>query len=567
MIIIFLTSAIGLAFALFYRTRIYKEVDKVEHWKNELLERKIEDKISAVKKLNISGEAEKLFENWRKTWDSIVTTEVENILNLSFEIEDYAAQFRFIKARKVLSKVSTRMQAVDAEIQKILDEVNDLVGSEEKNKKEIEKLDQKHKELKRVLLAHSHAYGNAEKALHTKLEDVSKLISDYTTNTKQGNYFAAREIVFKVNDIIVEISKQIEILPNLFTEALTNIPAQIAELEKAYKEMIETGYILNHIEFNNELEIIKENLSKALQLLEASESSEAIEVLEFLKEKIEVLFNQFEGEFEAKVFVNNCVGNLQILVTEFIEATVISKHDAQKVQNSYKLKEDDIETHKQVEKQAQLLAKRLEVVVTRIDDKLVAYSVLKQELEQIQSQLTDISEKHSKFIKMLSELRTEELHARNEIELVRRTIISCIRLIERSNLPGISKEYHKLLDKANNSVDIVKDCLEKSPLNIQEVLVCLETSKASSIELYDNTKEIVEDALLVEKVIQYGNRYRSSNNRIESELLEAESLFRNYKYRQALEVAAKAIHSIDPEAIRRFKAETIVDEKLLLQRS
>ncbi|MDF2945437.1 MAG: ezrA [Bacillales bacterium] len=567
MIIVFLTSAIGLAFALFYRTRIYKDVDRIEHWKNELLERKIEDKISAVKKLNISGEAEKLFENWRRTWDNIVTTEVEKILNNSFEIEDYAAQFRFIKAKKILNQVEKKMSAVDSEIQKILDEVNDLVGSEEKNKKEIEKLDQKHKELKRVLIARAHAYGKAEQVLQTKLEETVALFSDYNTNTKQGNYFAARELVLKANEMMLEIEHKIEVLPKLFTEVSTNIPTQVLELEKAYSEMLDTGYVLTHLEFEQELNVIKENLEKAVSLLEQSESVEAVNVIEFLKEKMELLFDQFENEYEAKIFVNNCVNNLEKIVTDFIESTIISKHDAQKAQNSYKLKEDDVETHKQIEKQAQLLAKRLEVVISRIDEKQVAYTVLKQELEQIQEQLTDITEKHNLFVKMLSELRTEELEARHEIELIRRTIIACIRLIEKSNLPGISKDYHKLLDKTNKSVEIVQECLDKSPLNIQDIFNCLSSARNNSIELFDYTKEIVEDALLVEKVIQYGNRYRRTNLMIESELHEAENLFRNYDYRKSLEVAANAIHSVDPEAIRRFKAETIVDEELLLQRS
>ena len=69
-------------------------------------------------------------------------------------------------------------------------------------------------------------------------------------------------------------------------------------------------------------------------------------------------------------------------------------------------------------------------------------------------------------------------------------------------------------------------------------------------------KELIEQMYLAEKVIQYGNRYRSSNTYIAESLKEAEELFHQFKYLEALETAASAIEKVDPGSMKNLEANT-----------
>jgi septation ring formation regulator len=65
--------------------------------------------------------------------------------------------------------------------------------------------------------------------------------------------------------------------------------------------------------------------------------------------------------------------------------------------------------------------------------------------------------------------------------------------------------------------------------------------------------ELIENVMLAEKAIQYGNRYRSQYPSVAKGLSEAEKAFRHYDYQDALEQAAASIEGVDPEALKKIK--------------
>ena len=74
---------------------------------------------------------------------------------------------------------------------------------------------------------------------------------------------------------------------------------------------------------------------------------------------------------------------------------------------------------------------------------------------------------------------------------------------------------------------------------------------------------MIENVLIIERLIQFGNRYRVTNHEVNECLLEAEDAFKKFRYVKALEDAAKAVEMIDPQAIKRIEA--LVQEQLLIK--
>lgn len=115
-----------------YRKRYYKEIDGLESKKMELMHRPVIEEMGKVKTLNMIGETEVLFEGWRKTWDDIVAVKLPNIDEMLFDAEDYTDKYRFNKARDIFEKISVVSDEIDQKIDGILEEVAELVASEEK---------------------------------------------------------------------------------------------------------------------------------------------------------------------------------------------------------------------------------------------------------------------------------------------------------------------------------------------------------------------------------------------------------------------------------------------------
>ena len=137
------------------------------------------------------------------------------------------------------------------------------------------------------------------------------------------------------------------------------------------------------------------------------------------------------------------------------------------------------------------------------------------------------------------------------------------RLLSRANIPGIPEEMDARLEEAAERIYVVVQTLQEVPLNIIQVNQHLLSAKQCIEETHDKAQEMIENVLIIERLIQFGNRYRVTNHEVNECLLEAEDAFKKFRYVKALEDAAKAVEMIDPHAIKRIEA--LVQEQLLIK--
>ena len=122
------------------KRKFYKEIDRLEAWKIDIMNRPVLEELSKVKQLNMTGETEKMFEKWRDEWDEIAGRCLPDVEELLFDAEECIDRYRFKKAKEVLKKIHDYLTETEEQINRLVAEINELVGSEEKNRKEIEEL-------------------------------------------------------------------------------------------------------------------------------------------------------------------------------------------------------------------------------------------------------------------------------------------------------------------------------------------------------------------------------------------------------------------------------------------
>ncbi len=182
-----------------------------------------------------------------------------------------------------------------------------------------------------------------------------------------------------------------------------------------------------------------------------------------------------------------------------------------------------------------------------------AHSILKEELEQLVAQIKMMKEEHEQFRDMLQTLRKDELIAREKLSDMKKKLSEAIRLVKKSRLPGLPEAYKLQLDEAKNLLMRVTLRLDEKPLNMEAVNQALDEAAVFVQRVYERTTEMIEQAELVEKVIQYGNRYRRRYSSVKEGLEEAELSFRNYDYELALEQAVATVEKVEPGALQRIQ--------------
>lgn len=549
---------------IFVKRRYYKEIDRLETWKIDIMNRPILEELSKVKQLNMTGETETLFEEWRNQWDEIAGTRLPNVEEYLFDAEEYIDKYRFRKAKEVQQTIDKYLTETEENIEALVKEINDLVGSEEKNRNEIEELREIYRLSRKNLLAHRHNYGCAETSLEASLDEISLLFEQFEEKTENGDYLKARETVLLIKSLLHDVSHKMEIIPNLLIECQSKIPLQLDELKEGYQEMSRQGYILEHIPVGKEIEKIRKRLEIYLQYLEKSETDEVVEGIDEIKDSINLLYDLLEEEVHAKQFVHENKDITLEMLKLAGKACEEVKAETETVLQSYHLSEENLDEQSQFDKRLAQLVKQFDLLEHKIKNDKIAHTLLRDELIEMSQQLEAIDTEIADFSKRLKALRKDELAAREKVSELSKGISEVIKSVRTSNIPGMSEKHVYLLKDARESISKVKEKLEVQPLDIPDVQQFLEIAVMTVEKAIEQTTELVETAILAEKIIQYGNRYRSRFPSVRKGLEEAEVFFRGYDYQAALERAATCIEEVEPDALKRIeKLLNEIDEVLI----
>lgn len=542
-----------ITYGLLIRKKLYSEIEKVEAWKIEIMNRPVTDEIAEVKKLNMTGQTEEKFDNWRQTWDEIITNKLPEIEEKLFDAEEAADRYRFKKAKEIIARMTNVLEIVEKEINIILSDLKELVGSEEKNRVEIEEQKFTLKQLRKTILANRHDFGKAEVRLDIELDRIEAMFDSFYENTEGGNYIKAREIVLAIEHELNHLSQKIEDIPILLSECIHDIPAQLGEIGNGYHEMIEQGYMLDDLKINEELDKIEQKRAEYLLQVEKAENINEVKLeLTDTKERIEQLYSVLENEVFAKHQIVSDTPETEKELETLKITFQDTKQEVEYVQFSYQLTDKDLSQQKEIEKGINLALKKYDDLKRKLIENSAPSSKLQKDLNKIKENIEEIKEAHEEFGLMLKALRSDETAAREKVVQIRKQLIEARRLIQKSNLPGVPEFYLQEFETAEDALLNVKLKLEEKPLNINAVNNSLNDGMESAEKVYEQTVDMIEKANLTEKVIQYGNRYRTQYPFIAVKLIEAEQAFRQYQYDDALEIAATAIEEVEPGGMQRL---------------
>lgn len=548
-----LIAAILVIIAYFNRKKIYKEISMLEKRKTEIMNRPVIEELTKVKRLNMTGQTEELFDRWRQTWDEVLAVDLADVEEKLFESEERADQFRFGKAKEINESTISRLEDAEQKVEGILTELDELIGSEESNREESEALKEKRRTARKQLLAHRHTFGKAASVLEIQLDALSSEFDKFEELTNEGNYLAAREIILKLTHDMDTILHKMEVIPVLMAETTNLLPAQLNEIESGYREMKQKGYLLDHLQIEKEVASLRQQLSLYKDFIIKTETNEVEVGIQDVKENIEFFYELLEKEVDAKHFL---VKNEKVTREQLDNVQAANEElqtETEHVRQSYQLAKDEWIVPQKLEEDIFRLVKRYDLLETRITEQNTAYSFLHEELQELQVQLEELQKEQASFSRFLKTLRKDEMAARESLAELRRKINEIFRMVNKSNMPGVPGFYQSLTEDTTDRIGEVVQALNEKPLNMKAVQEKLGEAVSSVSNLERKTEEVIEQAELAERIIQYGNRYKRSHPAVSSQLYEAERAFRNYDYRSALEEAATAIDKVDPKGLKQLE--------------
>ncbi|MGV2622325.1 septation ring formation regulator EzrA [Halobacillus sp. ACCC02827] len=556
----FVIGAILLLVAFFiigmiWRKRVYDEVDRLESWKMEIMNRRVSEELSKVKNLNLSGETQEKFEAWRERWDRILTVELPSLEEDLFDAEEAADRYRYRKVKTTIQQTERKLISVEEDIDGMLQELENLLDSEKQSRQEIEAIEPELKELTKILIQNRHQYGKAVRIFEERVDALKEKLAEFERLTEQGNYLEANALVQSAREEISALQEDVESFPDRFKKVKTELPGQLKELKSGMEDMKADGYRIEHFDFLPEVHDYESLLADKLVKMEQADQSGVEETVVEIESRIQEMYQLLESEAVAHHHVEKQFLPLKNQLEDLERVIVSTENELDEMQTTYQLEDGDTETYRGLKHAFSQLAKKMMSIDYKRDDGETAFVELRDELKQVQEQLKELKEQHESFDERVQTLRKDEREAKQKLGRMEDLLLETHRRLKRSNIPGIPTSIYADMKAASEKIDEVFLNLEQQPLDMPLVLEKLEEAVQMTERLNEDAESVMEKAALAERVIQYGNRYRSKYPLLAAKLLEAEEKFRTYHYEEALNEAARAVKEVDPQAMAKIDAE------------
>ncbi|MGP4062593.1 septation ring formation regulator EzrA [Halobacillus sp. H74] len=556
----FVIGAILLLIALFiigliWRKKVYDEVDRLEGWKMDIMNRRVTEELSKVKNLNLSGETQEKFENWRNRWDRILTKELPELEEDLFDAEEAADRYRLKRVKVVLAQTEKKLLNIEEDIKRMLEELENLLDSEKQSRIEIETMEPELKDLAKVLIQNRHQYGKAIHVFEQRVDNLKDQLSEYERLAEQGDYIEANALVKNIREEIVALQEGIQYFPDRYKKAKSELPEQLKELKYGLDDMKAEGYRVSHFDFLPEIHKYERSLEEMVVQLEQGDETEVEETLNGIEVRIQEMYQLLESEAIAHHYVEKQLVPLKAQLDELDYLLTDTERELKEIQITYQLEEEDLESYRGVKNWFNQLKNRMTSIDFKREDGETSYAALREDLEQVQEQVGELQEQHGYFNERVQSLRKDEREAKKKLANMEELLLDTHRRLKRSNIPGIPTSIYEDMKLASEKVDEVFQNLEKQPLDMTIVLVKLEEAVEMTEQLSQDAEKVMEKAHFAERVIQYGNRYRSKYPLLAAKLLEAEDRFRTFHYDEALTLAAEAIKEVDPDLFSKIDLE------------
>ncbi|WP_088825216.1 septation ring formation regulator EzrA [Listeria goaensis] len=554
-----LIGIILVAIALFgagylLKKKHYTRINSLEEQKLTLRDRPVIDELSKVKKLKLTGQTEELFESWRRSWDEIETRLFPDVEEVLMEAEMNTDKYRFGSATQNENDLEQMLVMIDRQMNQILNGLKELLTSEEKNAQESRATKEKLAEMRRVILTQGFKLGGTLERYEAALNEAGEKINRYDDYTDQGDHLEAREIIILAKKDLQVLEEEMEKTPKLLHETETVLAGDLEQLKEGYAEMIQAGYFLEQLEFDKEHARLTDQVKKANDLVLKGELSDAETLIAEIHTEINLFYDALEGEVHAKNFVSENRAAVSDKLEAQIELSAKLAEQIAEVKETYHVSEEELATYLATSAN---LADQKEIfsqTLAKLSEQKMAYSVIQDALKEIDDKLLTIAVEQDKIGEDLRSLRKDELEAREDMERMKRQTVQLKRQIDRARLPGVPAEYDELEGHMYEALEKMEESLSDRPLKMKTVSKNWQTAKEDLEHISGKVAEIIENAALVESVIQYANRYRFESQELDAELKKAEQHFyEDFQYKKALEIAVTALEKVEVGAFKKIE--------------
>ena len=544
---------ISYAVAIYVKKRNESKLAILEEKKEELYNLPVNDEVEAVKNMHLIGQSQVAFREWNQKWVDLSLNSFADIENNLFEAEGYNNSFRFFKASHQIDQIESQITLIEEDIASIRNALADLEKQEAKNSGRVLHTLDLFEELQHRVADHSEEYGQGLSEIEKQLENIQSEFSQFVTLNSSGDPVEAAVILDNVENHILALTHIVDRMPAIVTTLSKDLPDQLEDLEDGYRKLLDANYHFVETDIEARFQLLYEALKKNNENIAQLELDNAEYENTQVQEEINSLYDIFTREIAAQKVVEGLVATLPTYFKHMKENNALLIKDIERLNKNYLLSESDESHVSRLQRELESFELAIEEATSNQDEPTQAYSIIEENLESLQEKLKEIEDEQISISERLARIEKDDYNARQKATIYANRLHTIKRYMEKRNLPGIPQSFLKLFFTASNNTEDLMAELDHKLVNIEAVTRILEIVTNNMETLETETYNIVQYATLTEQLLQYSNRYRSFDERIQEAFNEALAIFEtDFDYRASFDKISEALEVAEPGVSKRF---------------
>ena len=539
--------------AIFLRKRNVTRLTGLEERKEQLYNLPVNDEVEAVKNMHLIGQSQVAFREWNQKWVDLSLNSFADIENNIFEAESYNNSFRFFKATHKIDQIESQIDLIEEDITSIRNALSELEKQESKNSGRVLHALDLFESLQNTVEEDSEKYGQALPEIEKQLENIQSEFSQFVTLNSSGDPVEAAAILDATENHILALTHIVDRVPGLVTTLISTLPDQLVDLEEGYRKLLDANYHFTETDIESRFQLLYESLKKNQENISQLELDNAEYENTQIQEEINSLYDIFTREIAAQKVVESLLSTLPTYLNHVKENNKVLVQDLERLSQTYLLPETDASHVRRIQADLSALETAILDVIEDQSEPTQAYSVLEEQLEALQSQLKEIEDEQISVSQRLAEVEKDDINARQKANVYVNRLHTIKRYMEKRNLPGIPQSFLKLFFNASHNTEELMSELEQELVDVESVNRILEITTNDMEALEEETYNIVQYATLTEQLLQYSNRYRSFDERIQEAFNESLEIFeKEFDYHASFDKISQALEVAEPGVTNRF---------------
>ena len=532
--------------------RYKKEIEELDIKKNSLIGVPVLSEITKVKELIKTDNLKEKLDDWDNTFTTIRDEKIPELTDLISDADFFIDKKDYKQAIRKMANIEIEINALKRKMDNLLDEVRVITNSEERNRALITKLKIVYREYQNKFERTKKEYGEIATYLEEEMDDIDKLFAQFEKAMDNNDYVSVEKKINLLDDKITRLGKLLEDAPTIVLMATVLVPNKIDEAITYYYRMKRDGYPLDYLNVEYNIKEIKTKIDNIMDNLKKLELGESIIELKTFIEYFNDLYNDFDKEKECKDLFRQNIKELGYRIDNINKVVRDIYLQIDDIKYNYNLSDEDINKFSLLNKNLEKINKDYKILVDQGKMKTFAYSKLVDELNGLSLKLSRLQDDLDFQLRSITSMKDDETRAREQLATIENLLKKAKYRLKDYKIPVIPSSYYIELTEAQDAIrEIVKE-LDKKPIVIKILNIRVDTARDLVFKIYNKTNDMIKLASMSEKVIVYGNRYRSSYEEIDVALNKAEELFKRGKYKESLDLSMKSLSFIDKNIMEKF---------------